>query len=78
MEKIPRWLFHILEIYDLYILHQNLHPKIKLTMEHSFKELPFLDVLIKPQNGQIIRHLLQTHRHPKIPNFKSHHPHKTV
>ena len=35
---------------DINKLHnqlQNLHPKIKLTMEHSLKELLFLDILIK-------------------------------
>ena len=29
-------------------------PKIKFSMEHSSKELPFLDILIKSVNGQII------------------------
>ena len=29
-------------------------PKIKFTMEHSLKELPFLDILIKNVNGKII------------------------
>ena len=32
----------------------NLNPKIKFTMEHSRKELPFSDILIKNVNGQII------------------------
>ena len=39
-------------INNLYNLLQNLHPKMKFTMEYSFKELPFVDILIK--NGQII------------------------
>ena len=39
-------------------------------MEHSFKELPILHIFIKNQNGQIIRHLPQTHRHPRIPPFQ--------
>ena len=59
MEKILRWLFHIFKcpwgnINYLHNLLQNLHPKIKFTMEHSFKELPSLDILIKSQNNQII------------------------
>ena len=38
MEKVLRWLFHILEllwgnINDLHDLLQNLHPKIKFTIE---------------------------------------------
>ena len=41
-------------INDLHILLQNLHPKIKFTLEHNFKELPFLDISIKNQSGQII------------------------
>ena len=35
--------------------YKNLHLKIKFTMEHSSKELPFLDILIKKNvNGLII------------------------
>ena len=41
-------------INDLRNTLQNLHPKIKSTMEYSFKELPFLDILIKNENGEII------------------------
>ena len=40
--------------------------KIKFTMEHSFKELPFLDILIKNQNSQIIIN----HSHPTMPPFQ--------
>ena len=35
----------------LHNLFQNLHPKMKFTIEHNFKELAFLDILIKNQNG---------------------------
>ena len=42
------------DISELYNLLQNLHPKIKFTMEHSSKELPFFDILIKNVNSQII------------------------
>ena len=35
---------------ELHNILQNLHPKIKFTMD-SFKELPFLDILIKTENG---------------------------
>ena len=30
---------------DLYNIFEKLHPKIKFTIEHRFKELPFLDIL---------------------------------
>ena len=47
MEKIFRWLFHILQmlwenINDLHNLLKNQPLQIKLIMEHSFKELPFI------------------------------------
>ena len=32
---------------DLPNLLQNLHPNINFTMEHNFKELPFLGIFIK-------------------------------
>ena len=41
-------------IHELLNLLQNLYPKIKFTIEHIFKELQFLDILIKNENGQII------------------------
>ena len=40
-------------IKDLHNLFQNRHPKIKFAMEHSSKELPFVDILIKKENRQI-------------------------
>ena len=48
-EKKTHWA--TLMIYMTY--PKNLPSKIKFTMEHSFKEQPFLDILIKKQNGQI-------------------------
>ena len=42
------------DINELHDLLQKLHPKIKFTMEHCSKELPFLDIFIKNVNGQII------------------------
>ena len=52
MEKIPRWLFHILEmsmdnIDNLHNLLQNLHPKIKFPWTTTLKNYHFLDILIK-------------------------------
>ena len=41
-------------INELHQLLQNLHPKMKFTMEYNSKEQPFLDILIKNKNGQII------------------------
>ena len=35
-------------------MNDFLYPKMKLTMEHGFKELTFLDILIKNQNSQIM------------------------
>ena len=62
------------DINELHNLQQNLHPKIKFTMEHSSKELPFLDILIKNVNGQIITDI--NHKPtdtPQYVHFKSHH-----
>ena len=42
------------DINELHELLQNLTPRIKFTMEHSLKELPFLEMLIKNVNGEII------------------------
>ena len=41
------WKYPLGDINELHDLLQNLHPKIKSTMEHSVKELPFLYILIK-------------------------------
>ena len=63
---------HINEIHNLF---QNLHPEINFTVEHSSKELSFLDILIKSENGQIITDIkykpTDTHQYP---HFNSHHP----
>ena len=48
------WNFPWGNINDLHNLPQNQHPRIKFTMEYSFEELSFLDILIKNENGQII------------------------
>ena len=48
------WKYQWGNINKLLNLFQNLHPKIKWTMEHSFKEFPFLDIPSKNKNGQII------------------------
>ena len=42
------------DINELHDLQQYLHPKIEFTMEHSLKQLPFLDILIKNVKGKII------------------------
>ena len=77
MEKIFGWLLYILEmpmgdINELHNILQNLHPEIKFTMEHSSKELPFLNIPIKNVNGQIIT---DNYHKPtdtqKYPHFKS-------
>ena len=65
------------DINELHNLLQNLHPKIKFTMEHSLKELSFLNILIKNENGQIITEIY----HKPIDtqqyfHFKSHNPKK--
>ena len=39
------WIFPYGDINELLNLLQNLLPKIKFTMEHSSKDLPFLDIL---------------------------------
>ena len=63
------------DINELHNLLQNLHPKIKFTMEHSSKELLFLDIIIKTINGQIftvIYHKLTGTQ--QYIYFNSHHP----
>ena len=54
MEKILRWLFHILKIFTWqHLITPNLHPKIKISIERNFKELLFSVILIKNQNGKL-------------------------
>ena len=48
---------------DLHNLHQNLHPKIKFTMKHSFKEIPLS--LLKTKIAELS--LIFT-TNPQIPN----------
>ena len=52
------------DINELHDLLQNVHPQIKFTMEHSLKELPFLDILVKNVNGKIITDI---YHKPTIP-----------
>ena len=54
---------------------QNLHSKIKFTMEHSSKEQPFLDILIKNVNGWIITDIKHKPTDTqKYLHFNSNHP----
>ena len=81
MEKILGRLLPILEVpiggtsMNCTTLLQNLHPKIKFTMEHILKELLFFNILIKNVNGKIITDIkhkptdTQQYLH-----FRSHHP----
>ena len=39
---------------------------MKFTIEHSFKEIPFLDIFIKNQNGQIITDIYHKPTSPTI------------
>ena len=61
-------------INDLHNILQNLHPYY-LQWKIGFKELPFLDILIKNENGEIITDInhkptdTQQYLH-----FNSHHP----
>ena len=69
------WKYPWGHINELHNLLQNFYPQIRFTMEHSSKELPFLDILIKKVNGQIITDInhkptdTQQYLH-----FKSYHP----
>ena len=54
------WKCPWVDINKLHKLLQDLHSKIKFTMEHSSWEIPFLDILIKNVNGQIISDIYQT------------------
>ena len=80
MEKILRWLLHIVkvavggDINELHKLLQNLHPKIKFTVEHSLKELPFLDILLKNVNDKIITNIYHKSTDTQqYLHFRSHH-----
>ena len=46
--------YPMVDINELHKLLQNLHPEIEFTIEHSSKELPFVEIIIKNVNGQII------------------------
>ena len=59
------WKYSWGSIINLHNLLQNLHPKIKSPIKHNFKDITFLDNLIKNQNGQII---LDVYHKPQIPN----------
>ena len=84
MEKIFGWLLHILkcswgDINELHNLLQNQHLKIKFTMEHSLKELLFLDILIKNVNGQIITAIYHKSTDTQqYLHFRSHHPQNCI
>ena len=61
--KCPCW-----EINELHNLLQNLHLKIKFTMEHSSNEQTFLDILIKNVTAQIITNI--NHKHSTVILFQ--------
>ena len=62
-------------INDLHNIFQNLHPKIKFTMEYSCKELPFLDIPIKNENGEIITNIYHKPTDTQqYLHFNNHHP----
>ena len=60
---------------EFFSILQNLHPDIKFTMEQNHKEIPFLDILIKNENGKITTDI---YRKPtdsqRYLHFMSHHP----
>ena len=69
------WKYPWGDINKLHDLQQNLHLKIKFTMEHSLKELPFLDILIKTVNDQIITDIYHKPTDTQeYFHFRSHHP----
>ena len=63
------------DITTLHEILQNVHPNIKLTVETSKKEIPFLDILIIKNGCKIITDI---YRKPtdtqQYLHFKSHHP----
>jgi len=67
------------DINKIHKLLQNLHPKIKFTIEHNSKELPFLDIIIKNINGQIITDIYHKPTDTQqYLHFKSHHPQNCI
>ena len=68
------WKYTWGDINELHELLQNLHPKIKFTMEHSSKELPFLDIFVKNVNGKIITEIYHKPTDTQqYLHFRSHH-----
>ena len=69
------WNVHGKTLTNYTTYYKTYTPRKKITMEDSSKELPFLDILIKNVNGQIITEishkLTDTHQYL---HFKSHHP----
>ena len=66
------------DINELHNLLQNLHPKIKFTMEDSWRELPFLDI-IKTVKGQIITDIYYKPTDTKqYRHFKTYYPENCI
>ena len=58
---------------------QKLRTRIKFTMEHGSKELPFLDILIKNKNSQIITDVYHKPTDTQqYLHFNSHHPQNCI
>ena len=63
---------------ELHNLLQNLHPRIKFTMEYSSKKLLFLDIILTNVNGQVITYVYHKPTNTQqYLHFKSHPP-KTI
>ena len=76
MEKYldDRFIFWTCPWVDIWeLLLQILHLKITFTTKHSFIELPFLDILIKNENSQIIECIHRKHTcNQQYLHFNSH------
>ena len=63
------------DIKDLYQTLQNMHPNINFTIEYSYSEIPFLDIMVINKNGKVITDI---YRKPtdtqQYLHFKSDHP----
>ena len=62
------WKYSWGNINNLHNLPQNIHPKIKFSVEYNIREITFLDILIKNQNNLIIADICHktkhTHQYP--------------
>ena len=73
------WDTNISPIQELHNILNNLHPRIKFTMEYDQKEINFLDINLQVESKNIITDIYykSTVTHNHVP-FQSKHPKQTL